>query len=164
MEPNKSALLELYMSLFRSDEPKLYIERLGNISKAIHEINVEDYLPTKLALLEKDFPGPVSAYVCTSSYDYTWHANGVNHYRYYPVGIVLARHHHWDRDYYLNHYPYDGNVAGGPLEREDHRTNWFPIYRQTDLVKAVDLMMALHREQTLEMLRRENEGFLDHRP
>lgn len=159
MDTNK--LQELYQKLFQSDALEIYVERLGNIVREIKEVGEENYLPTKLKLFEDDFPGPCSAYVCISNYNYTWHANGINHFKCYPVGIVLARHHHWNRDYYLNHYTHDAYVSGGPLERPEHRVNWFPIYHQANLMKAVDYMIQLHHQHILKMLSDEKEGFLN---
>lgn len=152
-------LKTLYDRLFISRDVKDYLETLVEIRKAIQK--VQGYKPTRLSLYSKDFPDlSCSAYICLSDFNVLSNDDRFIVSRN-AVGNIVARHSHWDRDYYLSSNPIAGYVAGGPVNMEEFEKYFFPIFRQDHLRIAVKFMLEIQEQNILKRLEDEKEGFLD---
>ncbi len=151
-------LKELYEKLFACSNVEQYRKCLEEITLEISNITSKEYSPSKLNLIPSDLSAGCEAYVCIKEYE-VLDLQERPIYTYRP-GTVLARQLQWDRDIYLNTFPLKQYVSGGPLERPEHKLCWFPIYRQSDLRKAIEFMLELHRLSLIAVLSDPNEGFL----
>lgn len=151
-------LKELYESLFSQElELESYTKKLAAISLIINRM-VNDgaqYFPREIDIFgNKSEP---LGYVSIGMYEvYSERIEGLLVRMVFP-GQVLLRHFHWDRDHYYNEYPHKEYVAGGPLEKDEWRINWLPLYEKEHVFTCFNRLQALHKKDFLETWEKEFE-------